>query len=89
MAVQETYPHQHLFNISITSYTIKFSDSILNISCGEEKILATLCSFMSCSDTFDTRTHCPNSTSVNVTVLASNALGDGQESEPKMVLLGV
>ena len=70
---------------SATSFTIIYSDSKSNSTCGSAIIEAVSCteSGIQCTHSFDTSSSlCPSSTSINVTVYATNLIGDGPHSEP-------
>ena len=71
----------------VISYTIKYFDPQTNISCGLNTVPASSCTDQICNSIWDLGAICLNSTSILVTVLATGAYGDVQESEPFMVVL--
>ena len=55
------------------------------MSCGSAVLPVTACFSGQCSYVHNLFEYCPHSTSINVTLMASNTLGDGQESEPTTI----
>ena len=71
---------------STTSYTITYSDSTSGRICGSATIPASSCDGGICSCRFDiSSSSCLPSADVSVTVFASNILGNGPMSEPRIM----
>lgn len=85
--IQKSLPHITL-NGSATSYTINYFDSMSNISCGSVPIPVSSCVGGVCSSVFNVSSSCSDSTGIILTVFATNILGNGTESEPKLLTLG-
>lgn len=70
-------------NGSASSYTVLYSDSITNSVCNRAVLNSTSCENGLCTHLFDTMTsECLISTDIAVSVVATNALGNGQSSAP-------
>lgn len=67
---------------STISYTINYSDSLTGISCGVIHVPASSCRAGTCYHTFEVPSSCLHSDGINVTVYATNALGNGPPSQP-------
>ena len=68
---------------SIFAYTIIYSDSTSGSSCGLATIPASSCRGRMCSHIFEvSSSFCLPSADINVTVFATNILGEGQFSIP-------
>ena len=77
--------YDHLSNFSTHSYTIKFFNLQSTMSCGSAVLPVTACFSGQCSYVHNLFEYCPHSTSVNVTLMASNTLVDGRESKPTTI----
>ena len=67
-------------------YTINYRDIVTDKICSSVVIPVSLCEEGSCSHTFEISTSlCPPFTVINVTVFATNALGNGPTSIPKII----
>lgn len=68
---------------SATSYTINCLDSISGDLCSSVTIPASLCAERICNHTFEISTSsCPPCVDINITVYATNILGNGAISDP-------
>ena len=83
---------QDAFNISdgidgsATSYTVQYSDSVYGYKCGSATIPASGCQGSICTHVFDvSSSSCPSSADVNITVSATNILGEGLSSVPMSI----
>ena len=84
--MQNPVPNHNPFNITITSYTITFSDSITDINCGSANLDPnSTCINGRCSYVHNFHSLCPNSNSIKVNIFATNVFGDGEESEEVVV----
>ena len=85
--LQDSHNQCQIGRIPVISYTIKYFDPQSNTSCGLDTFAASSCTDQICNNVFDLGTLCSNSTSVLVTVLATDVHGNRQESEPITVVL--
>ena len=81
--IQEPFISSDGMEDTIVSYTITYSDSNLDITCGSIDIQPSFCEGGVCRDTFDitSSSHCPPSADVNITVSAISAYGRARLSQ--------
>ena len=73
---------------SATTYTVNHRDIVTNKICSSVTIPTSLCeeTTKSCSHMFELSTSsCPPFTVINVTVFATNVLGNGPTSIPRII----
>ena len=71
----------------MVSHTITYSDATNGNICGTAIIPSRLCEEGVCSHIFEVTSLCINSTSINVSVSATNILGDGPQTDPVTVMI--
>ena len=75
---------------SLISYTVIYSDSHSNNSCGLSTILVPSCERSICSHLFQvSASSCSPSSNINVSMFATNVIGDGPLSRPVMIAAGL
>ena len=75
---------------STISYTIIYSDSHSNNSCGLSIISVSSCEGSICSHLFEvSASSCSPSSNINVSIFATNILGDGLLSNSVMIVAGL
>ena len=68
---------------SASSYTIVYTDSIFGTVCGQAEIDSTSCESELCQHLFDSLTsECSATSNIEISVSATNALGEGPSSPP-------
>ena len=78
--LQGSHGHCLIDQNPVISYTVKYFDPQADVSCGLDTVAASSCTDQICNSVFDLGALCSNSTSVLITLLASDRHGDGQES---------
>ena len=69
---------------SATNYSVTYSDSTSERTCGSFTISASTCTSGRCNHTFDIPSVCSD-ISIVITVFATSILGDGPSSEPVLL----
>ena len=84
--MQESFTIMDSINGAAMMYTINYRDIVTDRICSSAVIPAFLCNEGSCSHTFEISTSlCPPFTVINVTVFATNVLGNGPSSTPRII----
>ena len=87
---QDNFNISNGFDGSAFSYTINYSDSTSRETCGSDTIQASDCVGMICTHTLKINppSSCLSSTAgVSITVIATNALGNGPASDPVVFII--
>ena len=83
---QEDFAITDSIDGSATTYTINYRDIVTDKICCSAVIPASLCEETICSHMFEISTSlCPPFTVISVTVFATNVLGNGPTSIPRII----
>ena len=83
LAYQQSFQIADGIDGSAISYTVTYSESTSGSTCGSATIPASSCTNEMCTHLFDTSLSlCPSAVNIDVTVFATNVLGNGSTSEP-------
>ena len=80
--IQESFIISDTIDGSATSYTITYADSLSGSTCSSSTISASLCESGTCRHLYQvSNSSCPPCVDINITVFASNILGNGSTSD--------